>query len=495
MDKHTVSGISRRSFVLGSGLVTGGVAVTALPLANADEPVQEAESSETADVLIIGSGLAGLVAAIRVLENGATPLLIDKADGIGSFTNSALSGGALAKPNDDSEESIQAFIDVLNTKSQGKGDAAITELIARNISSGLEWLQAQGAQLNDPAPHTPFDCLKIYVSPGASQGMPALMETLAKKYADEGGASLTNTKLIDLLYGEDGRISGARVKTSDGFVNLKAKTTIVATGGYVANKQLLEMYVGPEADEIMLRGHATTTGDGILACERAGAMLRQMGGDASLHVGAVSPDNIASGNPSNALGYCLAVNSEGNRYADESKGYVNHGKALMNQPGQTCALIFDSVIAEQEKVQQDIERFASFGSAPIEAETLEQLAELISVPADALINTVSEFNEHVTADGTTEGLAVDKTAMAMKVETGPFYAFYPLRPGSIMAFGGVYANANMEVLEPDGDVIPCLFVAGEAVGGVFMYDYLAGTSLDRCIVTGLVAADNACALL
>lgn len=495
--------VSRRNFLKGAGVA--GVATAAIALAGCSTaPAGAAAStgafegetlsaSQETDVLIIGSGLAGLVAGIRCRENGVNTLLVEKAGALGTMTNSALSGGALTKPNDESEEGIQAFIDAQNTKSQGKGDPDITELIARNITGDLEWLQEQGAQLNAPEPHTPYDCLKIYVSPGASQGMGPLMQTLAEKYTSVGGESLTETKLIDFVYNDAGEIAGAKVRGSNGFEIIQAKATIIASGGYVANKQLLEEFVGPEADEILVRGHNTITGDGILAAERVGAMLRQMGGEASLHVGAVSPDNIASGNPSNAIGYCLAINTEGKRYTDESKGYVNHGKALMNQLGQTAALVFDETIMQLEKVQQDIARFESFGAAPVEADTLEELAEKIAVPADALVATVNEFNAAVQGD-ITVGLTANKAAMAMKVETPKFYAFYPLKPGSIMAFGGLYANADTEVLEPDGTAIPHLYVAGEAMGGVFMYDYIAGSSLDRCIVTGLVAADKACAL-
>lgn len=73
--------------------------------------------------------------------------------------------------------------------------------------------------------------------------------------------------------------------------------------------------------------------------------------------------------------------------------------------------------------------------------------------------------------------------------TGPkFYAFYPLVPGSIMGFGGLYANESLQVLEPDGTPIEGLYVTGEAIGGVFKYDYLAGASLNRSVVTGTQAA-------
>lgn len=452
------------------------------------------DATKEADVVIVGSGLAGLCAGVRACENGIKPLIVEKGNALATPSNSILSGGALTKPNDESEESIQAFIDEFNTKSKGKGDPEITRAIAENITRDLEWLVGHGVELCDPSPHTPYNCLKIYAAPGASQGMGPLMQKMIEAYEDAGGESMTGTKLLDLVFDTKGNVVGVKVRNREGIEIIAAKAVVIASGGYIGNKQMLEEFVGPEADEIMPRGSVSITGDGILAAERAGAMLRQMGGEASLHIGAVSPDNVASGNPSNAIGYCLAINSEGMRYTDESLGYVNHGKALMGQPGQVAAFVFDENIKQLEAVQKDIERFASFDSAPLEAGTLDELAEMINVPADALKATVEEFNAAV-QDDCTVGLAVNKANQAMRIEAPKFYAFYPLKPGCIMGFGGLYCNAQCQVLEADGTAIPNLYVAGEAMGGVFMYDYIAGSSLDRCIVTGIIAADAATSIV
>ena len=161
------------------------------------------------------------------------------------------------------------------------------------------------------------------------------------------------------------------------------------------------------------------TGDCIIAAVRIGAMLRQMGGEQSLHIAAVSPQNVASGNPSNAIGYAISVNANGERFTDESLGYVNHGKALMSQPGQTCALIFDTTTKESvDKVQIVIEQFEKLDIPIVQADTIEDLAAQIDVDPAVLRKTVDEFNAASDGDKTS-GLAVDKTALAVKVETAP----------------------------------------------------------------------------
>lgn len=488
-------GLSRRNFIGGAamvGLLSAGALAGCAPASKTQGGTLQTgaeEPTRSHELVIVGSGLAGLCAGIRARENGTDVLIVEKGSALGTPSNSILSGGALCTPNDESEESVQTFIEVLETKSKGKGHPEISRLIAENITKDLDWLRSHGAQIEDPTPHLPFDCLKLYFSPGASQGMGILMQTLSDEYEANGGESLCDTKLLDFVFDTQGKVAGIKVRGKEGVETIAAGAVILASGGYVANKQMLEQYVGPDADEIMVRGSTSITGDGLLAAERAGAMLCQMGGDASLHIGAVSPENVGSGNPSNALGYCLSINSQGKRYTDESRGYVSHGKALMNQPDQVAALVFDEETKKLDKVQQDIERFQSFNSAPLEAQSLEELADLIKVPASALVATVEEFNAAVDGE-TTHGLAVDKAAMARKVESSKYYAFYPLKPGSIMGFGGIYTNENMQALEPDGTPISGLYVIGEAIGGVFMYDYIAGASLDRCIVSGIVAADR-----
>jgi succinate dehydrogenase/fumarate reductase flavoprotein subunit len=485
--------ITRRNLV-GAATVSASVAA----LAATTSRVASAEEVETADyttdLLILGGGLAGLSAGLQALEDGIVPIIVDKASDIGIYSNSAIAGGSFATPYDDSEQAIDDYIADFNKKSKGKGDQDITRVIAENSQAAVDWLAQKGAQFNDPIENPPYSCMKVYASPAIFQGMRDLMQTLADKYASDGGEKLVNAKLIDLTLDDAGAVSGARVRSGDGVKTIRAKCTILATGGYVGNKELLEEFVGSDADEILLRGHPTMTGDGILAASRVGAMLRQMGGEQSLHIAAVSPDNVSSGNPSNAIAYCISINENGERYTDESLGYVSHGKALMGQPGQTCALVFDADTAQVSNVQIVTQQFDKLGIPIVQADTIEDLASQIGVDPATLNATVDEFNAASDGDRTT-GLAVDKTACAVKVQTPPFYAIYPLQPGCIMGFGGLSCNADAQVLEADGTPIQNLFAAGELMGGVFMYDYMAGGSLERSAVFGRIAAKSAEAVI
>lgn len=216
-----------------------------------------------------------------------------------------------------------------------------------------------------------------------------------------------------------------------------------------------------------------------------------MGGLDSIHVAAVSPKNPASGQPSTIIPYAIGINKLGKRYIDESLGYVAHGKAVLDQPGAQVAIVFDQAIADTPNGKSVIDQFTAFKLDIIKADTLEELAEKIGVPAAAFIETVEKFNAAVTPDGKALAANPPKAACASRIEKPPFYALYPLVPGITQTFGGLKINTKCQVLEADGTPIKGLYAAGEVTGGWFSIDYIGGASLARCLVTGRVAGRNA----
>ena len=188
--------------------------------------------------------------------------------------------------------------------------------------------------------------------------------------------------------------------------------------------------------------------------------------------------------------YTVVVNSAGERFVDESLGYVAIGKSAYSQPGQTHALIFDSAAVEElDVLKSDLDKFGNFGVEVPQADTIEDLAAQIGVDPATLTATIDEFNAAIDGDKTS-GLAIDKTACARPVSTAPFYAFYPMVPGGTQCFGGAYVDVDCQALEPDGTPIAGLHVVGEAIGGIFAYDYIGGASLTRCVVSGMHVADG-----
>jgi fumarate reductase flavoprotein subunit len=283
---------------------------------------------------------------------------------------------------------------------------------------------------------------------------------------------------------------GVKAATPEGIVDYMANAVIIASGSFCANKLMLEEYIHPDADALLVRGAKTATGDGHLMAQEAGAALQNMTGLATVSVVCVDPRSPSGANPEKALRRCVAINRDGNRYVDESRGLLINGRAAMNQPGQVTALIFDETIRKEHETQMSIATYASLNVPIVEAETIEDLARQIKVPPAALTATIEAYNAAV-RNGAAPDAHPPKTALASKIETAKFYAFYPLVPAITQTFGAIATNTLGQVLEPDGRVIRGLYAAGNCAGPVFYDNYWPGGMQTNCLVMGRITGREA----
>jgi len=182
-----------------------------------------------------------------------------------------------------------------------------------------------------------------------------------------------------------------RAQTSRGIVDFRGDAVVIATGGYAGNTQMLEAYSDPNAGAMMVRGVTWATGDGLAMAQYAGAGLKGMGGLMALHIAAVDPVETAAGQPAALVPHAISINREGKRFIDESLGYVMHGKAVLNQPGQTTTLVFDD--KGREKAGQGvIDTFNRLGLKVYRAETIAELAKELGAPVEEFVKTVDAFN-------------------------------------------------------------------------------------------------------
>jgi flavocytochrome c len=488
-DKKKNGFFSRRDLLKGLGVGGGAIFLGRIGIAEA-ALLPKAAKSERTNAVVIGTGLAGLTAALEARLGGAEVLILEKVENGKDGGNSKLAGGAITVPTENSKKAIDVYFEELMKKNMGRGNIELTRVIADQIYNATDWLQSHGVSLLAPVDMPPYRVKSFTVGPGQFMGMPAALGKLKDKFLKEGGKIVYRTKAKQLIMDGKGRVAGVRALGPGGLVDIMADVVILATGGYAGNKEFLETFIDPNADEMMVRGVPWETGDGFYLAREAGAMLVNMGGMTSVHVAAVSTANPAAGNPSRAVPFCLGINREGNRYVDESKGYVAHGKAALKQPGQTVALIFDEELKAKEGVQISLGTFKRQGIKVLESDTLEGLAEQIGVPPAKLVQTVNDFNNSV-KDGKAMEAKPAKTAVAFKIMTPPFYAFYPLVPGITLTFGGIRVNTKGQALEADGTPIEGLYAAGECAGGVYYDDYIAGGSLANCLVMGRAAGKEA----
>lgn len=477
---------SRRTILSAAAL--GGL-ITALP-ARAWRTGKAKKETNT-DVLVVGSGLSGIVSAVSALENGADVLLIDKADRRLRGGNSRVCLGSFLMPESDGEEARRAFVEDVAKKSLGGGRTDLYAVLGDNIRTDIAWLEAMGAGFEKWMRSDPWRLGVRIASPGQYRGMPKLLETLHGIFEKNGGKARYRTKAKALLLDDRGAVCGCRVLTKEGLEDIFAKAVILGTGGYSANRSMLEA-AHPGGAGLLVRGNPWITGDGISLATEIGAATRGMAGVESLHLPVVYRGPNGNGSPTRAMPYALGVNLEGRRFVDESIGYASFGKGVLQQPSQTAALVWSAETQEREpRINMSVELFKKAGGGYFEAKNVEELAAKLGISASALRQTVVDFNAAVREDGSALDAVPPKRALAAKIDPDrPMRAFFPLTPSITMVYGGLVIDKHARILEADGTAIPNLYAAGETVN-LYFHDYHGGGILSQCVVFGRIAGREA----
>lgn len=445
---------------------------------------------EKHDVVVIGAGTAGLVAALQARQNGADVIVLEKTPENESGGDSRMSGGIFFVPGEDTPQSRQAFVEDNNKVTQGRGNTTLFEVIAAHARTDIAWLRQQGCAFLDYERAALGSGGTVTLAPAPWQGMPRFLSTMQNRFGGLGGKILHKVKARQLIIDNHARVAGVRATTPEGVIDFMANAVIIATGGYCANKYMLERLVHPDADAMLVRGAKTATGDGHTMALDAGAALQNMAGLATVSVVAVDPREPTGANPERALRHCIAVNRDGKRYVDEAKGLLINGRATLAQPGQVVALIFDEAIKQKQDTQSSLAVFQARNLPVIEADTIEDLAARIDMAPQNLRATIEAFNAAV-HDGSAIAANPPKSALASAITTPKYYAFYPLVPAITQTFGTIVTNQNAQVLEPDGRVIPGLYAAGNCAGPLYYDNYWPGGMQICCLVMGRIAAQQA----
>ncbi len=451
------------------------------------------------EVLVLGTGLAGLAAALSVREAGAMPFVIEKAPEASKSGNTRFSGGGLRVPNE--KQSIEWLLEESDRLSDGRADKNLARVLYRNAASAVEWLRNLGVKIGDSSVERPDlrSGRMLHVS-GNGYG---LVDALFPKLAQAGITVQFQTKATRLLTASDGRITGVRAKTPQGYVDLYAKAVILATGGFEANTAMRVQYLGKETGDLLVRGSKYNTGEGIrMALDLGAQSYGDWGGFHSAVLDARSP-RVESGETNvNTYPYTVMINKNGERFLDEGADfndttYVKYGKYILEQPGHLAYCLFDAKIAEQNIVYCLHREFE-----PIEAGSWESMAQKIRVPAERLRETIERFNAACGAgefdpnrlDGkSTTGIVPPKSNWAVPLDTPPYFAL-PVTGGITFTLGGLRVDERARVLDTEDHVMPGLYASGELLGGFFYDNYPGGASLARAVVFGRIAGAQAAAL-
>ena len=434
------------------------------------------------DVVVVGAGLAGLTAAIRAQENGADVILLEKM----SFTggNSKLSSGAFFLGGTEIqaaagvEDTPDLFYDYIMEKSGGKRDPIQVRAVADMGNDAIKWLMTAGIQVSDEVSAV-MGC-PVYRVHHALPNAPGMIDVLTATAKERGIELLLDTPATELIVKEDGAVAGVKANAADGGVlTVNAKKVILAAGGFGADPELLKKYWG--LNSVGYAGVTGTTGEMIVACLELGADTMDISEPwLSPTIEVTTNTLMTSGEISKGA---ILVTSDGKRFTNEPASYMETSQAVYATGEEVVYEIFDSNVKE---LQVKVPDYIAMGVVT-EAATLEELAAKIGLPAENLIATVETYNAGVRGDAPDP---FGREIYGKECNKGPYYSI-TVRPGTIMTPGGLKVNEKCEVIKTDGTTIPNLYAIGEMTGGYRAFGYIGGDSLSHCLVSGLIAANDA----
>lgn len=457
------------------------------------------------EIVVIGGGGAGLAAAVQANQLGSKVLVLEKMGKVGG--NTILAGGALNAVNDRSEQAI-AYNDSVEwhytqTLSGGdyQGDPLLVHTLVSNAWDGVQWLMDLGMEFQDET--AGLFTVTGGLWPRAHKPVEPLGTGFFKTYMNyidshDNVDVMLNTCATEILVDENGKACGVVATGETGnTVTVKAsKGVVVATGGFAANVELRSAYNTQWADlgdSIKTTNHAGATGDGIKLMLKLGADFVQMGNIQLLPLGDPVTGSL-SGNIEHDVETRIFINKEGNRFVNEGGRRDDMTNTLFAQTDAYMWIVMDSDTYptgdERNNFGETANQLVEAGRA-VKADTLEELAEKMNVPADALIAAVTEFNRHAEGGdlaGTPDEFG--RTLYKTPIDTAPFYAAARV-PTVHHTMGGVRINVNAQVLDENGNVIPGLYAAGEVTGGIHGSNRLGGNALTDTVVFGRIAGESA----
>lgn len=450
----------------------------------------EAKSSKKApvyDAIVVGAGPAGLITAITAHDLGAKVVLFekrDRPDGNAIYALGSVCGwGSRHQKEQGIEDTAEAFNAMMMDVSKQMGDKALNRTYTDNISEGIDWLEKEGVKFGKikPMPYPRLGRTCRVLGEGLTGGS-RLVQTLLAAAKKRGIEILYEHKVIELLHDDHFSVTGVKTLSDEGQKEWLSKGGVcLTTGGFSANPEMVDRYIGGWATRMVLRGSKSTTGENISLTLPLYAKCVNMD---QFHAGPII--GATHVNPADVLnsGYGIQVNTSGDRYMDENNTYVIKARTTAQKTlDNTGWVIVDSTCPVLDKV---IPKFDMLNSPYGKANTIEEVAKQAGLPPAKIVALVKEYNDAV-KNGTLGKMNPPNTYKKPHlIEKAPFYAV-PLQGGMTATFGGPLINTKAEVQNLDGKTIPGLYAVGNSSGGIFFHNYAGGAQLGAATVFGRIA--------
>ena len=442
---------------------------------------------EKTDLLIVGSGAAGFTASMAAREAGVKNLIMIEKMAVPGGNSQLAAGGMNAagtkfQKQAGIEDNPQLMFDDTMKGGKNVSNPDLVRVLADKSNESIEWLDKHGATLSHVGQGGGSSAARMH---GPADGA-FVVPYLSKFFRDEAAKSnldlRLNTKLVKLIKGTNGEITGALVKGKHtGIYQIDAKAVILATGGIGANPELIQKLRPDISPEVKTSNQPGSQGDGIILGENVGAAVvdaKEIQLNPTLLVGSpviVSETVRGAG--------AVFVNKEGKRFISELTTRDKTSAAVSKQTGGVAYEIFDQKV--RDKVKQTGAAF-ELGLAK-EGRTLEELGKNAGIDPKNLAATIAQYNKYAEAGNDPE---FGRPKISAKVDTPNFYAI-EVTPAIHYYMGGLKINPQAKVIDKNGKVIEGLFAAGEVTGGVHGKNRLGGNSISETITFGRISGEEA----
>jgi fumarate reductase flavoprotein subunit len=444
------------------------------------------------DLISIGAGFAGLCAAVRGAELGLRTAVLEQGADDRYLCSSRWAGGIFHVSYHDVKLDTAELVAAINRQTGGEADPELAQAVAEDAGRLVDWLGAQGARFTQASP---INWHRFTLAPNRAavhgpdwqgRGPDLFLGELKQRLEERQGRVFFGTKAGALTI-ENGRCVGV-----DGF---RARAVVIADGGFPASAELFRRHIGPRPDLVVQRHAGSAQGDGLRMAEAAGAALTRLD---RFYGHLLSRDAMT--NPAlwpypqiDAVAVAgIVVDAGGRRILDEGLGGISISNDLARLDDPLCAtVICDAAMWESAgkaaQIPPNPELLKGAGTLH-QADTLDELGRIAGI--EHLDATVTAYNAAL-RDGTPQSPPrSSRGGVPTPIETAPFSAI-PICAGITNTMGGIAIDGHGRVKRPDGSVIPGLYAAGGATGGLEgggAVGYVGG--LIKACLFGLRAAED-----
>jgi succinate dehydrogenase/fumarate reductase flavoprotein subunit len=438
-------------------------------------------TAKTVDLLVLGAGMAGCAAAVRAAQEGASVVVAEKAQTVGG--SAAYAGYLWSAPT----------LDVMRSQNPD-ADLALSRRLVEDYDGAAEWMQALGVDVGPVVKVVTFGRGRAFDSAAFFSASQRLLQ-------EASSCELLLGVHTERLIFEDGAVCGAVVRTKQGELRqVRARSTLLATGGFGGDPQLRAELIHPQARDLPLRANRTSTGDGLRLGRSVGAAYGPPGAG---FYGHLVPSGVAYDNPFEFVSltfyhseHGVLLNLAGRRFVDETLGDHLSPMHLVEQPEARALLVYDQHVHDHwmmrpyvegaettDKFQLAYRRGARCATAQ-ELEEFGELPEDWGYPGEAVLDALRTFNAQCEAGHPEPGRRYDVRPLSEP----PYYVIEVI-PAITFSFTGLRIDPQARVLGERGTPIPGLLAAGADAGGVFVRSYAGGIA--SALIFGLQAAATA----